>query len=159
MTTSDEILWERACSRTGRGWSSSAATLPTNIAISEQSLGVPPKIAGFVLPLGNTMCMNGTALFEGITVMFLAGLPLSVIDRAKTGTYTQFEIQRGLGIQQTIRWFEEAEGGWRAVEDLRRPVRFQETLIRLPDTTRMKAVARIQEAQASAYHVLRELVA
>jgi dicarboxylate/amino acid:cation (Na+ or H+) symporter, DAACS family len=52
--------------------SSSAATLPTNIAISEQSLGVPSRIAGFVLPLGNTMCMNGTSLYEGVTVLFLA---------------------------------------------------------------------------------------
>jgi len=48
-----------------------------------------------------------------------------VIDRARTGIYSQFEVQRGLGINQTIRWFEECEGGWRAVEELRRPVRFQ----------------------------------
>jgi len=47
------------------------------------------------------------------------------IDRARAGTYTQFEVQRGLGINQTIRWFEECADGWRAVEDLRRPVRFQ----------------------------------
>jgi DAACS family dicarboxylate/amino acid:cation (Na+ or H+) symporter len=52
--------------------SSSAATLPTNIAVAEQNLGLPPKIAGFVLPLGNTMCMNGTSLYEGVTVIFLA---------------------------------------------------------------------------------------
>ncbi len=49
----------------------------------------------------------------------------SAIDRARAGTYTQFEVQRGLGIQQTIRWFKEGEGGWRAVEALRRSVRFQ----------------------------------
>ncbi|MEO8548233.1 MAG: protein-glutamate O-methyltransferase CheR [Sphingomicrobium sp.] len=49
----------------------------------------------------------------------------SAIDRARSGVYTQFEVQRGLGINQTIRWFEEAEGGWRAVEVLRKPVRFQ----------------------------------
>ena len=49
----------------------------------------------------------------------------SVIDRARSGVYTQFEVQRGLGINQTIRWFEESEGGWRAVEALRKPVRFQ----------------------------------
>lgn len=48
-----------------------------------------------------------------------------VIDRARTGLYTQFEVQRGLGINQTIRWFEECGDGWRAVEDLRRSVRFQ----------------------------------
>ena len=61
--------------------SSSAATLPTNIAVAEQNLGVPSKIAGFVLPLGNTMCMNGTSLFEGITIIFLCqvfGVTLSV---------------------------------------------------------------------------------
>jgi dicarboxylate/amino acid:cation (Na+ or H+) symporter, DAACS family len=51
--------------------SSSSATLPTALATAEQNLGVPPQIAGFVLPLGSTMCMNGTALFEGITVIFL----------------------------------------------------------------------------------------
>ena len=52
--------------------SSSSATLPTNLAVIEKNLGVPPSIAGFVLPIGSTMCMNGTALFEGITVLFLA---------------------------------------------------------------------------------------
>jgi DAACS family dicarboxylate/amino acid:cation (Na+ or H+) symporter len=51
--------------------SSSSATLPTALATAEQNLGIPPQIAGFVLPLGSTMCMNGTALFEGITVIFL----------------------------------------------------------------------------------------
>ncbi|MCC6773557.1 MAG: dicarboxylate/amino acid:cation symporter [Gemmatimonadaceae bacterium] len=61
--------------------SSSSATLPTAIATAEQNLGIPSTIAGFVLPLGSTMCMNGTALFEGITVIFLCqvfGLELSL---------------------------------------------------------------------------------
>src|SRR5688500_15005311 len=61
--------------------SSSAATLPTNIAVAQQNLGLPSKIAGFVLPLGNTMCMNGTSLYEGVTVIFLAqvfGVELNV---------------------------------------------------------------------------------
>jgi len=52
--------------------SSSSATLPTNLAVIEKNVGVPPTIAGFVLPIGSTMCMNGTAMFEGITVLFLA---------------------------------------------------------------------------------------
>jgi chemotaxis protein methyltransferase CheR len=47
------------------------------------------------------------------------------VDRARSGTYTQFEVQRGLGINQTIQWFEETADGWRAVEALRRPTRFQ----------------------------------
>ena len=52
--------------------SSSSATLPTTIMVSQENLGIPPKISGFVLPLGATMNMNGTALFEGVTVLFLA---------------------------------------------------------------------------------------
>jgi chemotaxis protein methyltransferase CheR len=47
------------------------------------------------------------------------------IDRARSGVYSQFEVQRGLGINQMIRWFEETADGWRAVEPLRKPVRFQ----------------------------------
>ena len=47
------------------------------------------------------------------------------VDRARDGTYSQFEVQRGLGINQMIRWFEECADGWRAVEPLRKPVRFQ----------------------------------
>ncbi|MBA3666156.1 MAG: protein-glutamate O-methyltransferase CheR [Sphingomonas sp.] len=49
----------------------------------------------------------------------------SAVRRARDGVYTQFEVQRGLGITQMIRWFEECEGGWRAVEPLRRQLRFQ----------------------------------
>lgn len=49
----------------------------------------------------------------------------SCIDRARSGTFSQFEIQRGLGINQMIRWFEEVADGWRAIEALRRSVRFQ----------------------------------
>ena len=49
----------------------------------------------------------------------------AVVDRARGGLYTQFEVQRGLGINQTIRWFEETADGWRAVEELRKNVRFQ----------------------------------
>jgi DAACS family dicarboxylate/amino acid:cation (Na+ or H+) symporter len=52
--------------------SSSNATLPTTIRTATQNFGVPREIAGFVLPLGATMNMNGTALFEGMTVLFLA---------------------------------------------------------------------------------------
>ena len=57
----------------------------------------------------------------------------AVVDRARNGLYTQFEVQRGLGINQTIRWFEENADGWRAVEDLRKPVRFQvHNILELP---------------------------
>ena len=49
----------------------------------------------------------------------------SCIDRARAGSYSQFEVQRGLGINQMIKWFEETPDGWRAAEALRKPVRFQ----------------------------------
>ncbi len=52
--------------------SSSSATLPTTMKTAEEELGVPTEVSAFVLPLGATMNMNGTALFEGVTVMFLA---------------------------------------------------------------------------------------
>jgi dicarboxylate/amino acid:cation (Na+ or H+) symporter, DAACS family len=52
--------------------SSSNATLPTSMEVAERQLGLPREISGFVLPLGATMNMNGTALFEGATVLFLA---------------------------------------------------------------------------------------
>ena len=52
--------------------SSSSATLPTTISVAQTNLHIPSQITGFVLPLGATMNMNGTALFEGVTVLFLA---------------------------------------------------------------------------------------
>lgn len=52
--------------------SSSNATLPTTLRVSETKLRIPSQIGGFVLPLGATMNMNGTALFEGVTVLFIA---------------------------------------------------------------------------------------
>ncbi|MGI8560363.1 MAG: dicarboxylate/amino acid:cation symporter [Luteimonas sp.] len=52
--------------------SSSSATLPTTLKVAEENLGVPRRVARFVCTLGATANMNGTALFEGITVLFLA---------------------------------------------------------------------------------------
>jgi len=64
--------------------------------------------------------------WAGWTIDILAtDVSTSAIERARGGVYTQFEVQRGLGISQMIRWFEEADAGWRAVETLRKPVRFQ----------------------------------
>ena len=52
--------------------SSSSATMPTTIRTATEEFGAPKEIAGFVMPLGATMNMNGTALFEGVSVLFLA---------------------------------------------------------------------------------------
>jgi DAACS family dicarboxylate/amino acid:cation (Na+ or H+) symporter len=52
--------------------SSSAASLPAALAAAREDLGVKAPVAGFVLPLGTTMNMSGTALFEGCVVLFVA---------------------------------------------------------------------------------------
>jgi dicarboxylate/amino acid:cation (Na+ or H+) symporter, DAACS family len=52
--------------------SSSSATLPTTMKCAEEELGVPPRVSRFVLPLSASMNHNGTALFESVTVLFLA---------------------------------------------------------------------------------------
>ncbi len=54
--------------------SSSAATLPVSLQTATSKMGVDSSIASFVLPLGATINMDGTALFEGIAAVFLAYL-------------------------------------------------------------------------------------
>jgi DAACS family dicarboxylate/amino acid:cation (Na+ or H+) symporter len=51
---------------------SSNATLPISLKTAEHDLGLPPEISRFVLTVGATANQNGTALFEGVTVLFLA---------------------------------------------------------------------------------------
>jgi DAACS family dicarboxylate/amino acid:cation (Na+ or H+) symporter len=71
----------RALLLTAFSTSSSNATLPTTIRTARENFEVGDEVAGFVLPLGATMNMNGTALFEGVTVLFLAqafGVDLSL---------------------------------------------------------------------------------
>src|SRR5262245_29059873 len=61
--------------------SSSNATLPTALRVAEEELHLPPNVSRFVLTIGATMNQNGTALFEGVTVLFLAqfyGVQLSL---------------------------------------------------------------------------------
>jgi dicarboxylate/amino acid:cation (Na+ or H+) symporter, DAACS family len=53
---------------------SSSATLPTALKVAEETLGLPKSVSRFVLTVGATMNQNGTALFEGVTVLFLAQL-------------------------------------------------------------------------------------
>lgn len=54
--------------------SSSNATLPTALRETRENLGVPEEINSFVLTIGATANQNGTALYEGITIIFLAQL-------------------------------------------------------------------------------------
>ena len=67
--------------------SSSNATLPAALASARDDLGIRPTTAGFVLPLGTTMNMAGTALYEGCVVLFVAQV---------------FGIQLDLGQQLTL---------------------------------------------------------
>lgn len=66
---------------------SSSATLPTALKVAEENLGLPRHVSRFVLTAGSAMNQNGTALFEGVTVLFLAQL---------------FGVELGLGQQFLI---------------------------------------------------------
>jgi DAACS family dicarboxylate/amino acid:cation (Na+ or H+) symporter len=60
---------------------SSNATLPTSLKVADEQLKLPPRVARFVLTIGATANQNGTAMFEGVTVLFLAqffGIDLSL---------------------------------------------------------------------------------
>jgi DAACS family dicarboxylate/amino acid:cation (Na+ or H+) symporter len=61
--------------------SSSNATLPVSMRVAEENLGLPSRISRFVLTVGASANQNGTALYEGVTVLFLAqvfGVDLSL---------------------------------------------------------------------------------
>jgi DAACS family dicarboxylate/amino acid:cation (Na+ or H+) symporter len=64
---------------------SSSATLPTALRVAEEGLGLPRHVARFVLTAGSAMNQNGSALFEGVTVLFIAqvyGVELSLGQQA-----------------------------------------------------------------------------
>jgi Na+/H+-dicarboxylate symporter len=61
--------------------SSSSATLPVTMKLTEEELGVSENIASFVLPLGATVNMNGTSLYQSVAAVFIAqalGMDLSL---------------------------------------------------------------------------------
>jgi DAACS family dicarboxylate/amino acid:cation (Na+ or H+) symporter len=63
---------------------SSNATLPTSLRVADEELRLPRRISRFVLTVGATANQNGTALFEGVTVIFLAqffGVELSLVQQ------------------------------------------------------------------------------
>ncbi len=62
--------------------SSSNAALPINLRVTEEKLGVSRDVASFVLPLGATVNMNGTAIYQGVSTIFIAqvyGIELGVV--------------------------------------------------------------------------------
>lgn len=63
---------------------SSSATLPVTMECAEDNIGVSKQISSFVLPLGATINMNGTALYQGVTAIFIAqvyGMNLTIGDQ------------------------------------------------------------------------------
>jgi Na+/H+-dicarboxylate symporter len=65
--------------------SSSSATLPVTMECVEENIGVSKTVAGFVLPLGATINMDGTALYQGVAAVFIAqvfGMELSLTQQA-----------------------------------------------------------------------------
>jgi DAACS family dicarboxylate/amino acid:cation (Na+ or H+) symporter len=64
----------RTAAITAFSTASSNATLPTALRVAEENLKLPPNVARFVLTAGASMNQNGTALFEGVTVLFIAQL-------------------------------------------------------------------------------------
>ena len=64
--------------------SSSSATLPVTMECVEENLGVSNEVASFVLPLGATINMDGTALYQGVAAVFIAQvykMDLTVVDQ------------------------------------------------------------------------------
>ncbi|MEZ5397303.1 MAG: dicarboxylate/amino acid:cation symporter [Bryobacterales bacterium] len=65
--------------------SSSNATLPVTLRTAENELGISKEISSFVLPLGATINMDGTALYQAVAVMFIAqiyGIPMDLTSQA-----------------------------------------------------------------------------
>ena len=77
--------------------SSSNATLPTALRVSEENLGVPQEINSFVLTIGATANQNGTALYEGVTVLFLAQLAGIDLSLGQQLTVVYLAILGGIG--------------------------------------------------------------
>ena len=102
-----ELAIRRAKSKRLRIWSAGCSTGQEAYSLAMLFADEPTKWAGWTIDILGTDVSN------------------SCVDRARAGTYTQFEVQRGLAIGQMIKWFEETPEGWRAVEALRKPLRFQ----------------------------------
>jgi Na+/H+-dicarboxylate symporter len=71
----------RAAIRTALATSTSTPTIPISLKCTQENLGVRPQIAGFVVPFGSQLNMDGTALYEAAAALFIAnlmGLELSI---------------------------------------------------------------------------------
>jgi DAACS family dicarboxylate/amino acid:cation (Na+ or H+) symporter len=76
---------------------SSSATLPTALKVAEENLRLPRHVSRFVLTAGSAMNQNGTALFEGVTVLFLAQLYGIELTLLQQGTVMVICVLAGIG--------------------------------------------------------------
>jgi chemotaxis protein methyltransferase CheR len=102
-----ELAQRRANTKRLRIWSAGCSTGQEVYSLSMLFIEQPEQWRGWTIDILGT------------------DVSTACIDRARNGAYSQFEVQRGLGINQMIKWFEECPDGWRAVEPLRKPIRFQ----------------------------------
>jgi len=79
------------------GTSSSNATLPTSIKVAIEDLKLPPRVANFVLTVGATGNQNGTALFEGFVVLFLAQVTGVDLSFSQQFTVVLMSVLAGVG--------------------------------------------------------------
>ncbi len=79
------------------GTSSSSATLPTAIKVAEENLKLPKEISRFVLTVGATGNQNGTALYEGVVVLFLAQVFGRDLSLAQQLTVVLMSVMAGIG--------------------------------------------------------------
>jgi dicarboxylate/amino acid:cation (Na+ or H+) symporter, DAACS family len=82
---------------TAFGTSSSSATLPTSLRVAEENLGLHRETSRFVLTVGATANQNGTALYEGITVLFLAQVFGIELGFAQQATVVLMAVLAGVG--------------------------------------------------------------
>jgi DAACS family dicarboxylate/amino acid:cation (Na+ or H+) symporter len=82
---------------TAFGTSSSNATLPTSLRVAEEDLGLHREVSRFVLTVGATANQNGTALYEGITVLFLAQVFGVELGFAQQATVVLMSVLAGVG--------------------------------------------------------------
>jgi Na+/H+-dicarboxylate symporter len=64
---------------------SSAAVMPLSMKTAEEKLGIPAKISNFIIPIGTTINMDGTAIFQSVSTLFIAqayGMELTIINIA-----------------------------------------------------------------------------
>lgn len=101
-----ELAERRAASRRLAIWSVGCSTGQEALSLAMMLLEQEPRWHGW------TFDILGTDVSE------------SVIELARAGTYTQFQIQRGLGVAQMLKWFDETPDGWQAKDALRHKVRF-----------------------------------